>query len=310
MSGCWRGHQPRKRGSSWMSSVRYGVALSSIAPSMPWVRGSGPIDAISSSLMPGDQEAPEAARAVGDAERCVARADELARRVHQLAAAPRRPTGCAATASTASLTALSAGLSRSAICSPDDRPACAGRLALVLMPRHWYLDAGRDPRVRARGHGDRDHQARLDRWARCVTSIASSVPTDPKPPVTALRRAIELARGLGARLRSSAPMSRCPTSGCAASRSTRPTTCSGWSTRTRTCWRCSRPRPSRGQAAGVERGRDVRPPGRRRRRDPRRRRGAALGPDRGRQQGDDRRQAVPARVRCRTRSRTTRRARC
>ena len=47
MSGCLRGHHPRKRGSSWMSSVRYGAAASSIAPSIPCVRGSGPIAAIS-----------------------------------------------------------------------------------------------------------------------------------------------------------------------------------------------------------------------------------------------------------------------
>ena len=52
MSGCSRGHQPLKRGCVWMSSVRYGPGATSIAPSMPWVRGSGPIAAISSSLIP------------------------------------------------------------------------------------------------------------------------------------------------------------------------------------------------------------------------------------------------------------------
>ena len=52
MSGCARGHQPRKRGSSWMSSIRYGSGDSSIAPSSPCVRGSGPIASISFSLMP------------------------------------------------------------------------------------------------------------------------------------------------------------------------------------------------------------------------------------------------------------------
>src|SRR5919198_125867 len=41
MSGWPRGHQPRKRGSSWMSGVRNGVAVSSVAPSMPCVRGGG-----------------------------------------------------------------------------------------------------------------------------------------------------------------------------------------------------------------------------------------------------------------------------
>ena len=52
MSGCADGHQPRKRGCAWMSSVRYGSRVSSIAPSIPCVRGSGPIAAISSSLIP------------------------------------------------------------------------------------------------------------------------------------------------------------------------------------------------------------------------------------------------------------------
>ena len=52
MSGCARGHQPRKRACVWMSGVRYGSGDSSIAPSSPCVRGSGPIAAISSSLIP------------------------------------------------------------------------------------------------------------------------------------------------------------------------------------------------------------------------------------------------------------------
>ena len=52
MSGCLDGHQPRKRGCPWMSSVRYGSVVSSITPSMPCRRGSGPSDAISSSLIP------------------------------------------------------------------------------------------------------------------------------------------------------------------------------------------------------------------------------------------------------------------
>ena len=52
MSGWADGHQPRKRRSVWMSSMRYGSGDSSIAPSRPWVRGRGPIDAISASLIP------------------------------------------------------------------------------------------------------------------------------------------------------------------------------------------------------------------------------------------------------------------
>ena len=52
MSGCPRGHQPRKRGWVWMSAERYGSRPSSITPSIPCRRGSGPIAAISSSLIP------------------------------------------------------------------------------------------------------------------------------------------------------------------------------------------------------------------------------------------------------------------
>ena len=50
--GCARGHQPRKRGSAVMSSVSCGSGDCSIAPSIPCVRGSGPMASISSSLIP------------------------------------------------------------------------------------------------------------------------------------------------------------------------------------------------------------------------------------------------------------------
>ena len=52
MSGCAAGHQPRKRGSLVDVVVRYGSGDSSIAPSSPCVRGSGPSASISFSLMP------------------------------------------------------------------------------------------------------------------------------------------------------------------------------------------------------------------------------------------------------------------
>ena len=67
----------------WMSGVRNGSGDSSIAPSIPWVRGSGPIAAISSSLMPDVMKLANAARAVRDAQRRVARAAELARSVDE-----------------------------------------------------------------------------------------------------------------------------------------------------------------------------------------------------------------------------------
>ena len=81
--GCARGHQPRKRGSWRMSTVRYGRSDSSIAPSSPCVRGSGPIAATSSSVMPDGDEALEGALAVGDPDRRVPRPGELARRVDE-----------------------------------------------------------------------------------------------------------------------------------------------------------------------------------------------------------------------------------
>jgi hypothetical protein len=52
MRGWAEGHQPRNRGSRVMSSVRYGEGSDSIASSSPWVVGSGPSWATSSSLMP------------------------------------------------------------------------------------------------------------------------------------------------------------------------------------------------------------------------------------------------------------------
>ena len=47
------------------------------------LRGSGPIAATSSSLIPDDEESAKAALAVGHAERGVPRAGELARAVDQ-----------------------------------------------------------------------------------------------------------------------------------------------------------------------------------------------------------------------------------
>ena len=85
---------------------------SSIAPSSPCVRGSGPIAAIRSSVMPGGDELREVALAVGHAERGVARAGQLARGVRRAAAARGSTERSAAIASTASLIACSAEISR------------------------------------------------------------------------------------------------------------------------------------------------------------------------------------------------------
>jgi len=70
MSGWADGHQPRKSaGCSWMLGVRNELGVSSMAPSSPCWRGSGPIAAMSSSPMPDVRKLAEAALAVGQAER-------------------------------------------------------------------------------------------------------------------------------------------------------------------------------------------------------------------------------------------------
>ena len=63
--------------------MRYGSGDSSIAPSRPCVRGSGPIASISASLIPEVMKRAKRALAVGHAERRVARPAQLARRVHE-----------------------------------------------------------------------------------------------------------------------------------------------------------------------------------------------------------------------------------
>ena len=103
-----------------------GSGASSIAPSRPCVRGSGPIAAISSSLMPETRKRREAAGAVRDAERRVARAAELARARRRAAAARPRPSAATATASTASLTARSAGPRPYHRCSAPRRDRTTG----------------------------------------------------------------------------------------------------------------------------------------------------------------------------------------
>ena len=92
MSGCARGHQPRKRGWSWMSRVRNGASRLEHRAEHAVRRGSGPSEAISSSLMPGGEE-----RAGSRPRRRAARARRSARRpararCRRAAAAPPRPT--------------------------------------------------------------------------------------------------------------------------------------------------------------------------------------------------------------------------
>ena len=83
MSGWPRGHQPRKRGSAWMSAVRYESKPSSIAPSRPCVSGSGPSRSISSSLMPEVRNWAKPPSPFGMPERGVARVHETARDVDE-----------------------------------------------------------------------------------------------------------------------------------------------------------------------------------------------------------------------------------
>ena len=83
MSGWPSGHQPRKRGSSWMSCVRYGVGRVEHRAEHP-VRARQRAQARDQLVAhAGDEEAAEAAVAVGDAERGVARAGQLARAVDE-----------------------------------------------------------------------------------------------------------------------------------------------------------------------------------------------------------------------------------
>ena len=112
----------------------------------------------------------------------------------------------------------------------------------------------------------------------------------------AVREAIELAKAVGASIelvsRVRAGLEPAAARGGAAGARR---TCSGWSTRARTSTRRCARRPSGSRRAGVN-VEHVRARGRPGGRDPRRRRGARRRPDRGRQQGHDRRQALPARL--------------
>ena len=76
--------------------------LAASRPSRPCVRGSGPIAAISSSLIPAVMKRANAALAVGHAERGVARVPELARRVARSACSTGSTSRSAAIASTTS----------------------------------------------------------------------------------------------------------------------------------------------------------------------------------------------------------------
>ena len=107
-----------------MSWVRYGSGASSIAPSIPCVRGQRTEGVRSaSSLIPANEEPAEPAVAVGDAERRIA---------STAARGARWPRPCstsstdrrAATASTASLNSLSAGCRRSSIPRSRYGPWC------------------------------------------------------------------------------------------------------------------------------------------------------------------------------------------
>src|SRR3954452_1200252 len=109
--GCARGHQPRKRGSLRMSSVRCGRSLSSIAPSSPCVRGSGPIAATSSSLIPDVMNCSNAPSPSGTPSAAY-RAPASSRAASTSRCRTASTDSSAAIASTASLIACRAEVSR------------------------------------------------------------------------------------------------------------------------------------------------------------------------------------------------------
>ena len=129
----------------------------------------------------GDEETTESALPVWDAERGVARPASS-----RAQSTSRCRTGstesCDATASTASLTAFSGGLSGSDI-------------PVTIDLRHARSGSGpsSDLRVRDRGNGDRDHQAVM--FGSIVVGTDGS-----DTATTAVRYAVDLARELGARL--------------------------------------------------------------------------------------------------------------
>ena len=151
MSGCWRGRQPRKRGSSWMSSVRYGppTRASRRASRACGAAGPSPRSARRSCPRRGTGGSRRRRR---DPERGVA-APASSRAESTSRCRTSSTESCDATARTASLTAFSAGLSGSGH-RPDD--SFRGNAALLV------LDPGPDRRVRARRDGDRDHEAGLE----------------------------------------------------------------------------------------------------------------------------------------------------
>ena len=103
-----------------MSLVRYGVVVSSMAPSMPCCRGSGPSEAISSSLMPEVRKRRKPPSPSGSPSAAY-RAPASSRELSTSRCRTSSTDTSAATASTASLTALRVGLRRSAI-AVDDSP--------------------------------------------------------------------------------------------------------------------------------------------------------------------------------------------
>src|SRR3954466_15150360 len=159
MSGWARGHQPRKRGWWWMSAVRKGSGVSSIAPSSPCVRGSGPIAATSSSLMPELRNWLNPPSPSGSPSAAY-RADASSRALCTRRCSTSSTASSEATASIASLTALSAGLSagiRPPNLRRDRRHLGPGLLGARQREREERLDRGR---LATAGAPDQRHRPR------------------------------------------------------------------------------------------------------------------------------------------------------
>src|SRR3954468_10441543 len=202
--GCARGPPPRKRGSRRRRSVRCGPSESSIPPSSPCVRGSGPIAATSSSLMPDVMNRSNAPSPSGTPIAAY-RAPASSRAASTSRWSTFSTDSSAAIASTAAFIAASAELSRVSLTTPTLRggarrvvghPAEAGLGRWAEPPAP--LAEGEDVGAQAGGEEPDLHGARPGRAVPADELVharlahgARARGVDVEAVVVARRRAIE-----------------------------------------------------------------------------------------------------------------------